>query len=110
MSSFPGSVDLPPTPLVPWATRRVLHSVLDVCGWGSATAGLNADLVANDSITAAVERAAAEHSLVFELARPQGWLLLSGADGAAVRGSSATATTGTERSAPTVGTEETPTG
>src|SRR3954454_21250503 len=107
MSSFPGSIDLPPTPLAPPATRRVLHNVLDVCGWGSTTAALNADLVANDSITSAVERPGVEHSLVLKLARPQGWLRLSGADGVE---SSATATTGTERSAPTVGAEETPTG
>ena len=110
MSSFPGSIDLPPTPPARWATLRVMRSVLEVRGWDSATAGLNADLVANDSVISAVERAAAEHFLVLEIGRPQGWLCLSGAAGAAVRGSSAAATSGTERSLPTVGTEESPTG
>ena len=62
----------------------MLRSVLE-CGWGSATAQLDAALVATDVITSAVEHAAAEHALVLELARPQGRFRLSVADGAAVR-------------------------
>ena len=40
MSTVPVSIDLPPTPRAPWATRRVLRSVPG--GWGSATSELDA--------------------------------------------------------------------
>jgi hypothetical protein len=90
--------------------RRVLHRVPEVRGWGSATAGLDATGVASDVITSAVQQAATEQALVLELARPQGRLGLSGADGVAVRRSWATATTGTEGSVAECCTEETPEG
>jgi hypothetical protein len=38
MSTMRASVDLPPTFQAPGATRRVLRSVLELWGWGSATA------------------------------------------------------------------------
>ena len=41
-STIPVSIDFPPTPQALWATRRVLRSVLEVCGWGSATSELDA--------------------------------------------------------------------
>jgi hypothetical protein len=84
MSTVPVHTDLSPTPQAPWATRRVLHSVLEVCGWGSATAHRDATLPANDVITSAVEHAAAENALVLELVRPQGRFRLLVADGSAV--------------------------
>ena len=85
MSTVRVSIDFPPTPQAPWATPRVLRSVLDVGGWGSATSELDAARVATDVATSAVEDAAAEHALVCELARPQRQFRLSVADGAGVR-------------------------
>jgi Histidine kinase-like ATPase domain len=85
MSTVRVSVDLPPTPQAPRATRRVLHSVLELWGWGSTTAREDVAQLASEVVTSAVEHAAAEHTLVLEMARSEGWLRLSVADGAAVR-------------------------
>jgi anti-sigma regulatory factor (Ser/Thr protein kinase) len=85
MSTMRASVDLPPTPQAPGATRRVLRSVLELWGWGSATARQDAALLASEVVTTAVEHADAEHTLLLELARSEGWLRLSVADGSAVR-------------------------
>jgi hypothetical protein len=57
---------------MPGATRRVLCSVPEVWGWGSATAQLDGALLASEVVTSVVEHAVAEHTL-------------SVADGAAAR-------------------------
>jgi hypothetical protein len=57
----------------------------EVWDWISATAAVDTALRASKTVTFAVERTAAEHTLILELARPQGWVRLLVADGAAVR-------------------------
>jgi hypothetical protein len=51
----------------------------------SVTAAVDTALRASKTVTFAVEHPAAEHTLILELARPQGRVRLSVADGAAVR-------------------------
>ena len=56
MSVGPPSIDLPPTPQAPCATRRALQSG-PRCGWGLATGKVNAAVVAAGVATSAVKHA-----------------------------------------------------
>ena len=80
-STVPVSSDFRSAPGAPWATRRVLHRIVEVGGGGSATVGLDATAVANDVMMSALEHAAAGHALVLGLAPPRGRFHLSAAGG-----------------------------